>query len=292
MSNRTAASDSAISVIGLGLMGTALTQRLHDHGWRVHVWNRTPSKATPLLTMGAAWCDRPLAATTRVIVSLYSSDVVEEVLAPWMDDISAETIVIDTTTGSPESSERLAEQVSKAGGVYLDAPISGSSEQTRRGEATVMVAGSLSAFERCRDLWDVLSTHCFHVGRSGNAARTKLVSNLILGLNRVAAAEGLLFAEALGLDLDTTLRVLRASPASSRQLETKGPKMIAGDLSPQALLSQHLKDVRLMLAAADKQHVSLRLTDTHRQLLEEAEALGHGAHDNSAIFQAMREMTE
>ena len=292
MSNRTAASDSAISVIGLGLMGTALTQRLHDHGWRVHVWNRTPSKATPLLTMGAAWCDRPLAATTRVIVSLYSSDVVEEVLAPWMDDISAETIVIDTTTGSPESSERLAEQVSKAGGVYLDAPISGSSEQTRRGEATVMVAGSLSAFERCRDLWDVLGTHCFHVGRSGNAARTKLVSNLILGLNRVAAAEGLLFAEALGLDLDTTLRVLRASPASSRQLETKGPKMIAGDLSPQARLSQHLKDVRLMLAAADKQHVSLRLTDTHRQLLEEAEALGHGAHDNSAIFQAMREITE
>ena len=292
MSNRTAASDSAISVIGLGLMGTALTQRLHDHGWRVNVWNRTPSKATPLLTMGAAWCDRPLAATTRVIVSLYSSDVVEEVLAPWMDDISAETIVIDTTTGSPESSERLAEQVSKAGGVYLDAPISGSSEQTRRGEATVMVAGSLSAFERCRDLWDVLGTHCFHVGRSGNAARTKLVSNLILGLNRVAAAEGLLFAEALGLDLDTTLRVLRASPASSRQLETKGPKMIAGDLSPQARLSQHLKDVRLMLAAADKQHVSLRLTDTHRQLLEEAEALGHGAHDNSAIFQAMREMTE
>jgi len=292
MSNRTAASDSAISVIGLGLMGTALTQRLHDHGWRVHVWNRTPSKATPLLTMGAAWCDRPLAATTRVIVSLYSSDVVEEVLAPWMDDISAETIVIDTTTGSPESSERLAEQVSKAGGVYLDAPISGSSEQTRRGEATVMVAGSLSAFERCRDLWDVLGTHCFHVGRSGNAARTKLVSNLILGLNRVAAAEGLLFAEALGLDLDTTLRVLRASPASSRQLETKGPKMIAGDLTPQARLSQHLKDVRLMLAAADKQHVSLRLTDTHRQLLEEAEALGHGAHDNSAIFQAMREMTE
>ena len=233
-----------------------------------------------------------LAATTRVIVSLYSSDVVEEVLAPWMDDISAETIVIDTTTGSPESSERLAEQVSKAGGVYLDAPISGSSEQTRRGEATVMVAGSLSAFERCRDLWDVLGTHCFHVGRSGNAARTKLVSNLILGLNRVAAAEGLLFAEALGLDLDTTLRVLRASPASSRQLETKGPKMIAGDLSPQARLSQHLKDVRLMLAAADKQHVSLRLTDTHRKLLEEAEALGHGAHDNSAIFQAMREMTE
>ena len=279
-------------MIGLGLMGTALTQRLHDHGWRVHVWNRTPSKATPLLTMGAAWCDRPLAATTRVIVSLYSSDVVEEVLAPWMDDISAETIVIDTTTGSRESSERLAEQVSKAGGVYLDAPISGSSEQTRRGEATVMVAGSLSAFERCRDLWDVLGTHCFHVGRSGNAARTKLVSNLILGLNRVAAAEGLLFAEALGLDLDTTLRVLRASPASSRQLETKGPKMIAGDLSPQARLSQHLKDVRLMLAAADKQHVSLRLTDTHRQLLEEAEALGHGAHDNSAIFQAMREMTE
>lgn len=292
MSEGTAASECEISVVGLGLMGTALTERLQEHGWRVHVWNRTPSKATPLLATGASWCERPLAATARVIVSLYSSDVVEEVLAPRMRDISAETIIIDTTTGSPESSERLAEQVSKAGGVYLDAPIVGSSEQTRRGEATVIVAGSRSAFDRCRSLWDVLGTRCFHVGRSGNAARTKLVSNLILGLNRAAAAEGLLLAEALGLDLNTTLSVLRGSPASSRQLETKGPKMISGDLSPQARLSQHLKDVRLMLAAAAQHHVPLRLTDTHRQLLENAESLGHGGHDNSAIFQALREMTE
>jgi 3-hydroxyisobutyrate dehydrogenase-like beta-hydroxyacid dehydrogenase len=84
-------------------------------------------------------------------------------------------------------------------------------------------------------------------------------------------------------------RVLRESPASSRQLETKGPKMITGDLSPQARLLQHPKDLRLMLAAADQQGVALRLTDTHRRLLEDAEALGHGNHDNSAIFQAMRE---
>lgn len=292
MTSRPANSDAAISVIGLGLMGTALTLRLRDHGWRVHIWNRTRSRAQPLIDAGAIWTERPLATTPLVLVSLYSSDVVDEVLTPWLDDLSAESILVDTTTGSPESSERMAERVAAAGGVYLDAPISGSSEQTRRGEATVMVAGSRSAFDRCEDLWSVLGSRCFHVGRSGNAARTKLVSNLVLGLNRAAAAEGLLLAEALSLDLATTLRVLRESPASSRQLETKGPKMIAGDLSLQARLSQHLKDVRLMLAAASEQGVALRLTDTHRKLLEEAEALGYGEHDNSAIFQAMREIKE
>ncbi len=292
MTSRPANSDAAISVIGLGLMGTALTLRLRDHGWRVHIWNRTRSRAQPLLKAGAIWSERPLATTPLVLVSLYSSDVVDEVLTPWLDDLSAESILVDTTTGSPESSERMAQRVAAAGGVYLDAPISGSSEQTRRGEATVMVAGSRSAFDRCEHLWSVLGSRCFHVGRSGNAARMKLVSNLVLGLNRAAAAEGLLLAEALGLDLETTLRVLRESPASSRQLEAKGPKMIAGDLSAQARLSQHLKDVRLMLAAADAQGVFMRLTDTHRRLLEEAEALGYGEHDNSAIFQAMRESKE
>lgn len=292
MNSRPAANVPAISVIGLGLMGTALTLRLRDHGWQVHIWNRTRLRSQPLLNAGAIWSERPLLATPLVLVSLYSSDVVDEVLTPWLDDLSAESILVDTTTGSPESSERMAQRVAAAGGVYLDAPISGSSEQTRRGEATVMVAGSRSAFDRCEHLWSVLGSRCFHVGRSGNAARTKLVSNLVLGLNRAAAAEGLLLAETLGLDLETTLHVLRESPASSRQLETKGPKMIAGDLSAQARLSQHLKDVRLMLAAASEQGVALRLTDTHRRLLEEAEALGYGEHDNSAVFQAMRESTK
>jgi 3-hydroxyisobutyrate dehydrogenase-like beta-hydroxyacid dehydrogenase len=211
----------------------------------------------------------------------------------WLEQIPQEQsrgqILIDTTTGDPHHSCEWSQRLAARGAHYLDAPISGSSEQTRRGEATVMVSGDHSAFDACHDLWLVLGKNTFYVGASGNAARMKLVSNLVLGLNRAARAEGLVLAESLGLDLATTLEVLRGSPAYSRQMDTKGPKMLAGDFTPQAKLSQHLKDVRLMLEAAREQGVTLSLTDTHRRLLELAESRGLGELDNSAIYRALRE---
>ena len=112
----------------------------------------------------------------------------------------------------------------------------------------------------------------------------KLVTNLVLGLNRAALAEGIAFAQQLDLDLAQTLGVMRRSMAYSRIMDTKGEKMITQDFTPQAKLSQHLKDVRLMLAASS---LPLPLSETHRQLLEKAEALGYGEADNSAVIQAI-----
>ena len=114
----------------------------------------------------------------------------------------------------------------------------------------------------------------------------KLVTNLVLGLNRAALAEGLVFAQQLDLDLTQALDVMRRSMAYSRIMDTKGEKMITQDFTPQAKLSQHLKDVRLMLAASS---IPLPLSETHRQLLEKAEALGFGDADNSAVIKAILE---
>ncbi len=278
----------AVGVVGLGLMGTAIAERLLEAGHRPRVWNRTREKAEGLIEQGATWTDRPLVECDRVIVSLFSSEVVTEVLSPWLDDVRPGQIVIDTTTGDPEQSVFWSNRLRGLGGSYLDAPISGSSEQTRRGEATVIVSGDAAACEACSDLWPILGGRMFYVGVSGDAARMKLVSNLVLGLNRAALAEGLVFAESLGLDLNSALRVLQGSAAYSRQMDSKGPKMLAGDFVPQARLSQHLKDVRLMLESAELHGVALRLTDAHRQILERAESLGLGNLDNSAIIQAMR----
>jgi 3-hydroxyisobutyrate dehydrogenase-like beta-hydroxyacid dehydrogenase len=116
----------------------------------------------------------------------------------------------------------------------------------------------------------------------------KLVTNLVLGLNRAALAEGLAFASAFGCDVQQTLEILRTSMAYSRIMDTKGEKMIQSDFQPQAKLSQHLKDVRLMLEAAADAGMQLPLTETHRRLLEQAEAAGLGDLDNSAIIEVIR----
>ena len=116
----------------------------------------------------------------------------------------------------------------------------------------------------------------------------KLVSNLVLGLNLAALAEGLVFAQALGIDLEAALQVLIGSMAYSRTMDTKGRKMIEGDFRTQARLSQHLKDIRLILAAAASAGQELPLTETHRRLLEAAESAGFGDADNSAIIRVLQ----
>jgi 3-hydroxyisobutyrate dehydrogenase len=114
----------------------------------------------------------------------------------------------------------------------------------------------------------------------------KLVVNLVLGLNRAVLAEGLTLARHLELDLPQTLAVLKAGAAYSTVMDAKGAKMLSGDFAPQARLSQHAKDVRLILAAAGQSGVDLPLSQVHRELLERALAAGLGELDNSAIFRA------
>ena len=279
--------EKRISVVGLGLMGTAITERLLEHGWQVSVWNRSREKAEPLTSLGARWTDDPFAECDRILISLYTSDVVKDVLHQMRSSLRDGQIIVDTTTGEPQQSAAMGVEMAAKGIDYLDAPISGSSEQTRRGEATTMVGGSRVAFDACADLWTVLGRNVFYVGPSGSAAKMKLISNLVLGLNRAVLAEGLAFASAINVDKAAALKILRGSMAYSRAMDVKGQKMIDGDFRVQARLSQHLKDVRLILEAASSGGLALPFSQVHATLLAQAEAMGLGDLDNSAIIQAI-----
>ena len=165
--------DKAVGVIGLGLMGTAITERLLEHGYKVTVWNRTREKADPFLKRGARWSDNPIQDCRRVIISLYSSDIVAQVIEQMQSGLRFEQTLVDTTTGEPAAMIAMGQRLGELGVTYIDAPISGSSEQTRRGEATVMVGGTPHAFHACQDLWPILGKNVFHVGECGSASKMK-----------------------------------------------------------------------------------------------------------------------
>lgn len=284
-------SNETIGLIGAGLMGTALAGRLSAAGFHVLVSDCDASRVLALAASGAEAAENPsavFARCERIILSLPDSKVVTALLSEAGGALRSGSVILDTSTGAPDDAVRFATSLAQRGVSYLDATVSGSSEQLRLGEALCMVGGDAATFARCGDLFATLGGHTMHVGASGDGARMKLVTNLVLGLNRAVLAEGLALAEAMGLDLPKTLAVLRASAAYSRIMDTKGEKMIAGEFAPVARLSQHLKDVRLMLHAGAEKNLPLPLSDTHRHLLERAEAEGFGALDNSAIFQVLR----
>ncbi len=276
-----------IGVIGTGLFGTALAERLLADGYPVLVHNRTRSKADPLLARGAQWSDNPLVHCQRVIFSLFTTEQVGQVLEQMNSGLQPGQIVLDTSTSDPLHTAALGGRLAKRGVEYLEAPFSGSSEQTRMRKSTALVAGEQAAFSACDDLWDCLAAKTFYVGSWGNAAKMKLVTNLVLGLNRAVLAEGLVFAKAAGLTMEEAFEVLINSPAYSRTMDAKGPKMVHGEFTPQARLSQHIKDVRLMLEEADRGGVSLPISTVHLELLEQAEAAGLGELDNSAIIRVI-----
>jgi 3-hydroxyisobutyrate dehydrogenase-like beta-hydroxyacid dehydrogenase len=278
-----------VGLVGTGLFGTALVERLLEDRFPVFVYNRTRAKADPLLARGAIWSDNPLAKCQRVIFSLYTSDQVEGVFDQMNSRPLDGRIVIDTSTSDPQQTVALGQRLTLHGVKYLEAPFSGSSEQTRNREATALVAGDHAAFAACRDLWDCLAAKTYYVGDWGSAAKMKLVTNLVLGLNRAVLAEGLVFAEAAGLNKKDALQVLLNSPAYSRTMDAKGPKMVHNEFSPQARLSQHIKDVRLMLEAAARAGITLPISGVHLELLEQAEAAGLGDLDNSAIIRVIQD---
>lgn len=281
--------DKRVGIIGVGLVGTALAERLLSAGYRVLGYDIRAEQIEGLRRLGgeAAEGAAPVAARVeRLVLSLPTSLDTAEVLDEIAAGLRPGSLVIDTTTGAPEEAAGFAARLAERGVGYLDATIGGSSRQVRAREAIFLCGGSPEGFARCADLFEHCCRRAIHVGPAGSGARMKLVLNLVLGLNRAVLAEGLEFARACGIDPNLALEILKDSPAYSRAMDTKGRRMLEGNFEPEARLSQHLKDVRLILASGEKSGARLPLSALHRGLLEEAERAGYGAADNSAIIKS------
>src|SRR5207248_5158633 len=149
-----------------------------------------------------------------------------------------------------------------------------SSRVVRSGTAIVMAGGRRQAFDTAAPLFRTFASRAFFLGSFGAGARMKLVANLALGLHRAVLAETLSFARACEVSPADALEVLKAGAAYSRVMDDKGEKMLHHDFSVEARLSQHLKDVRLILASAGAKSAKVPLSMVHRQLLERLEAAG------------------
>lgn len=278
-----------IGLIGVGLLGTALAERMLAAGYRVVGHDVRQEQLTNLLRLGgeAAPSAREAAINAETIVlCLPTSTIVAEIIAEIGPALRPGMIILDATTGAPEGATAAEASLGSQGVGYLDATVAGSSEQVRRGAATIIVGGEPQHLQQARPILRSWSERLFHVGPSGSGARMKLIVNLVLGLNRAVLAEGLNLARECGFDAAQALEILKATPAYSRVMDTKGPKMVAGDFRPEARLAQHLKDVRLIEQLAAKHFAHIPLTSLHAELLEQAVELGWGDADNSAIIHA------
>lgn len=169
----------------------------------------------------------------------------------------------------------------------MEAPLSGSSAQIAQGQATLLTAGAPQDVAAVAPVLEAISPQRIAVGLAGMAARAKLATNLVLGLNRAALAEGFVLAESMGITPQAFLQLVLASPARSDAALAKGEMMVRGEFA-QSRIRQHAKDVQLMLSMADRTGQHLPLSATHAQLLQRAIEAGDGELDNAAILRQIQ----
>ncbi|WP_213737665.1 NAD(P)-dependent oxidoreductase [Bradyrhizobium sp. dw_411] len=283
---------ATIGIIGLGFMGVSLSARLLAAGNAVIGFDIDTDRCKALKARGGELASSAAELATQcptIIMAVYSASQVEALLAELARNKKpARSVIICTTTCTPDEVIRIAKQADDAGLAFVEAPISGTSEEVRNGSAVALVAGSQETIETVGALLDIISPQRVNVGKIGNASRTKFAINLILQSNRAALAEGIVFAESLGLDPAVFLATARKSAAYSRVMDTKANKMLKRDFTPESHISQTLKDAELILGEAERRNLSLPMTSTQAALLRMAIALQGPDNDSAAVIEALR----
>ena len=285
-----------VGLIGIGLMGTALARRLLDAGYRVVGFDIAPARRDALRSMGGEPAEsvaEVAARCQRYLIAVMTVAQVEQVVEGKgglieVGDAKYSRVAMCTATCEPDRIEALAARAAARNFTFLDTPVSGTSGQVQQGDGYGLIAGDKAAAAAADDILGVIYPRRQYIGPAGTATKTKLAINHILGLNRVALAEGFVFAERLGLDLHDFLDVARKSAAYSQIMDVKGDKMVTGDFSPVSKVNQHHKDFNTILSEARKRGQQLPFASLLVDVLEACERHGDAERDNAITIEEIR----
>ena len=278
-----------VGLIGIGLMGEVYARRLITAGFAVVGYDVDPKRTERLAEVGGrAGSLADIAQQCEsIVLAVFNTEQVEDVVERALVPAAPGRIVLCTSTCDPDRIAALGTRV--AGRLrFLETPVSGTSEQVRQGDGVALIGGDPAIADQAAGVLEALFPRRFHIGKVGDGGRAKLAINLILGLNRLALAEGLVFAARLGLDPAAFLRVARASAAASQVMDTKGPKMLSGDFAPEGRVRQTFKDTQLMFDQAHKAGQKLPLLEIHADVLAACIRHGESDADNSIVIEEIR----
>ena len=245
-----------IGFIGLGLMGSRLTRRLHAGGWKVQAWNRSAGPADQLKREGVAIAPslaELVVGSDVVLSSLANDEAVYSVYFANQGVFSAAkrgTIILEMSTISPDLSRLLHRQACALGIHLLDMAISGSTPAVEAGTITLLAGGDQKSFDQCAPLYESIAKQWFLMGPGSSGVQMKLVVNLLLGLDMQAIAEAVSLGEHLKIDRNVMLDVLSRTTVIPPAFVGKFQKIKSGDYSPEFPLRLMSKDMDLAMGAA------------------------------------------
>ena len=286
-----------VGFIGLGIMGQGMVRNLLKAGFEVNIWNRTAKRMDPLVEAGAKKTNSPadLASKCDIVITCVSDtpDVQEVVLAESgvIHGVKSGALLVDMSTISPQATREIAAKLDEKGVHMLDAPISGGSEGAAKGTLSIMIGGDAKQVARAMPYFEAMGKTITHVGGHGAGQMVKLVNQILVVVNMLAAAEALLFGQAGGLDLQKALEAVTQGAAGSWMLSNRGPQVLERDWRPGFTIDLQQKDLRLVLEAADQMGVPLMATNMIFNLYRTLQREGLGAEGNHALVKALEHLS-
>jgi len=283
-----------VGYLGMGIMGSAMANRLIDAGFDVTLWNRTKERCDPLKAKGAKVADTPQAVVEACdIVFACTSDPESARKVVFgeggvLAGISAGKKYVDMSTVDEECAIEIATAIKSKGGLFLEAPVSGSKAPAVSGQLVILAAGDESLRNDAQPCFDVMGKKTFFLGEVGAGARMKLVVNMVMAVNIEALSEGLALGQKAGLKGSDIMAVLEEGALKSPLYSLKGPKMLEGDYAPNFPLKHQQKDIRLAVDLGQKVGQPLPVAAAANEVFKAALAAGHGDADMSAIFEVVK----
>lgn len=284
----------SVALLGLGTMGSGMARNLLKARFPLAVYNRTRAKAEPFRAQGARIANTPADAASgaQVILSMLADDDASR--EAWtgrdgaLNSASKGTILIESSTVSPEWISELAGLAESRGLELLDAPVTGSRVQAQEGQLTFLVGGSEDALNRISPVLKAMSKQVVHLGPTGSGAKMKLLNNFLCGVQVVSLAEGLAWLEKSGLDRDKALHILKNGAPGSPLLGAISARMASRDYSVNFLLKLMAKDLAYAQAEAKRNGIDLTTATNAHRIFERAAAEGHAEQDMSAVIETLR----
>ena len=284
-----------VAFLGLGVMGHPMAGHLARAGHRVTVYNRTTAKAHRWIEQhGGATAPTPAAAATGAELVMMcvgnDDDVRAVVFGPEgaLSAMRAGSILVDHTTASAEIAREIHAAAKSRDVGFLDAPVSGGLAGTENGKLTIMVGGDPDVFARAEILLKHYSRAVTLMGGPGSGQRTKMFNQICIAGLVQALAEGITFAEKVGLDVERALDVISKGAAQSWQMDNRGRTMLADRFDFGFAVDWMRKDLVLCLAEARAQGAALPVTALVDQFYAQVQAQGGGRWDSSSLIRVLR----
>ncbi|MDX6725990.1 MAG: 3-hydroxyisobutyrate dehydrogenase [Baekduia sp.] len=280
-----------IAFLGTGIMGAPMARHIAQAGHDVTVWNRTTDKAAPLAEHGATVAQDAASAVSGaevIVTMLTDAQGVEDVMSIAAPAAAQGTIWWQASTVGIAGTEALMALAEQHGLIYVDAPVLGTRGPAENGELVVLASGDPQALETLAPLFDAVGSKTMTLGEAGTGTRFKLVMNHWVLAVTDGIAETLAFAEGVDLDPSLYLEAIKGGSLDIPYAHLKGPGMVRGELPVAFPLKHALKDAELIVEAAGRHDLDLKLAAVVRDRYAAAAAAGHADEDMGMVIAAVR----